>query len=411
MQEHGIGRGSGQEASAAATDGRAWRLRMAGGFRGVVRSFPPDPPGSSTILQPLQDGKRRIGYNARIMQTGAFPILDALALVAEGRDLTREQAREVIRLIMEGSATQAQIGALLMGLRMKGESVEEMAGAAEAMRELATPVVSSRRPLLDTCGTGGDGRGTYNISTAVAFVAVACGVAVAKHGNRSVSSRSGSADVLEAAGVRIDLSAEEMGRCLDEVGLAFLFAPLLHGAMRHAIGPRRELRLRTLFNLLGPLTNPAGAELQLLGVYNSEKARLMAGVLRNLGSRGAWVVHGLDGCDELSVCEDSIAFCVTKGEEIRELRVRPEDAGIARGLPGAIAGGDPKTNADWLIGLLSGGVRDASRDMVVLNAAAALMVAGRAGSLAEGRALAEEAIDSARARGILDRLREVTRKL
>jgi anthranilate phosphoribosyltransferase len=345
-------------------------------------------------------------------QPSPFSMADALARVADRSDLTRDEARSIIAQIMAGEATPAQIGALLMGLRMKGETVAELAGAAEAMRAAATKVRTSRRPLLDTCGTGGDGRGTWNISTAVALVAASCGVAVAKHGNRSVSSRSGSADVLEAVGVKIDLDAEQMGRCLDEVGFAFLYAPILHGAMRHAIGPRREMRLRTLFNLLGPLTNPAGAELQLLGVYDAEKARLMAGVLRALGTARAWVVHGLDGCDELSISADSIAFEV-KGEPepIDELHVRPEDARLERASGESVAGGAPAENGRWLVDLLSGGVKDASRDMVLLNAAAALQVAGLAGSLAAGRWLAEEALADGRAAALLARLREVTQKL
>ncbi len=343
--------------------------------------------------------------------SGSFGIVDALQLVAEGRDLEQAQARCVMGEIMEGSATPAQIGAFLMGLRMKGETATEIAGAAEAMRALATPIPTTRRPLLDTCGTGGDGRGTWNISTAVAFVVAACGVAVAKHGNRSVSSRSGSADVLEAAGVKIDLTAEQMGRCLDEVGLAFLFAPILHGAMRHALGPRRELKLRTLFNLLGPLTNPAGAELQLLGVYDAAKAELVAGALRAMGSREALVVHGLDGLDELSVCADSVAWRVRGRKEIEALRIRPEDLGFSRAAPDVLAGGDPVRNAQWLVDLLEGRVRDGSRDMVVLNAAAALAVAGVASSLEAGRPLAEEALDDGRSAQVLAKLREVSRKV
>ena len=329
---------------------------------------------------------------------------EALARVAEEGSLSREEARAVIGRIMEGLATPAQIGALLMGLRMKGETVEEVAGAAEAMRATATRVRTSRRPLLDTCGTGGDSKGTYNVSTATALVIAACDVAVAKHGNRSVSSRCGSADVLEALGLRIDLSAEQMGQCLDEVGFAFLFAPTLHGAMRHAIGPRREIRLRTLFNLLGPLTNPAGAELQLLGVYHPEKARLMAGVLRALGTERAWVVHGLDGCDELSVCADSLVFSVAGPQQpVAELRISPEEAGLARSADESLAGGEPAENARWLAELLGGGSAGAPRDMVLLNAAAALMVAGRA--------LAEEALRDGRAAALLDRLRHFTRKI
>ena len=245
---------------------------------------------------------------------------------------------------------------------------------------------------------------------AVGFVAAACGVAMAKHGNRSISSRSGSADVLEAAGVRINLTAEQAGRCLDEVGLAFLFAPLLHGAMRHAIGPRRELRLRTLFNLLGPLTNPAGATLQLLGVYDAEKALLTAGVLHSLGTRKAWVVHGDDGVDELSISGPSSVFEVTPAG-VTPLRVSPEEIGLSRARPESLIGADPAANARWLDALFEGRVRDGSRDMVVLNSAAALVVANRTDSLASGRVLAEEALDQGQALDVLRRLREVSHAL
>jgi anthranilate phosphoribosyltransferase len=337
-------------------------------------------------------------------------MLRALALVADGHDLDRAQSCAAITRIMRGEATAAQIGALLMGLRLKGETLDELAGAAEAMRSFATPVRCTRRPLLDTCGTGGDGRGTPNISTAAGLVAAACGAVVAKHGNRSVSSRSGSADVLEAAGVRIDLSPEQMGRCLEEVGFALLFAPTLHGAMKHAVGPRREMRLRTIFNLLGPLTNPAGAERQLLGVFDEAKARLVAGALRLVGVERAWVVHGSDGLDELSVTADSLVFEVAGDAPVGESRVTPEDVGLPRHslLP---MGGDPAENARWLLDLLSGSRRDASRDMVVFNTAAALVVAGVAPSLREARAAAEDAIDAGKALALLVHLRDVTNRL
>jgi anthranilate phosphoribosyltransferase len=341
---------------------------------------------------------------------GGDPVLMALARIADGQDLDRAGSRAVITRIMRGEATPAQIGALLMGLRLKGETLDELAGAAEAMRDFATPVRCARRPLLDTCGTGGDGRGTPNISTAAGLVAAACGAVVAKHGNRSVSSRSGSADVLEAAGVRIDLSAEQMGRCLEDVGFALLFAPMLHGAMKHALGPRREMRLRTIFNLLGPLTNPAGAERQLLGVFDEGKARLVAGALRLVGVERAWVVHGMDGLDELSVTTDSLVFEVAGDAPVRESRMTPEEAGLRRHalLP---VGGNPAENARWLLDMLSGSLRDVSRDMVVFNAAAGLVVAGVASSLPEGRAAAEEALDGGQAAALLVRLRDVTGRL
>lgn len=336
-----------------------------------------------------------------------FDIVDALARVADRQNLSRQETCAVIRQIMSGATTPAQIGALLMGLRMKGETVDELAGAAEVMRELATPVHTQRTPLLDTCGTGGDGRGTFNISTAVAFVAAGAGVAVAKHGNRSVSSRSGSADVLEALGVGIDLDAGAMGRCLDEVGLAFLFAPKLHAATRYAVGPRREMKMRTLFNLLGPLTNPAAAHHQLLGVFAPDKARLVADALALLGSRRAWVVHGLDGLDEISLIGPTLVLDV-EGGGVRERMVSPSDAGC-RAVADVPLGGDPAENAQWLLDVLDGRRRDASFEMVLLNAAAALLVCGRAADLVEGRQRALDSIEGGAARRVLDELRTFTR--
>jgi len=355
---------------------------------------------------------------AGVSGSGSISIPEALARLVAGQDLGRGEARAVIGQVMEGEATPAQIGALLMALRMKGESVAEVAGAADAMRAAATPVRTARRPLLDTCGTGGDGQGSFNISTAAGLLAAACGVAVAKHGNRSVSSRCGSADVLEAAGVRIDLTADQMGHCLDEVGFAFLYAPALHRAMRHAIGPRREIRLRTIFNLLGPLTNPAGAQIQLLGAFDLPRARLLAEVLRELGGTRAWVVHGLDGSDELTVGEESAVFAVGAtsaadgaAAEIEERRLAPEDAGLPRSPGGVPAGADPLENARWLRELLAGERRDATRDMVLLNTAAALHLAGAANSVGEGRALAEDALADGRGFRLLEELIRVTQSL
>lgn len=341
------------------------------------------------------------------MEEQAFTIVEGLARIAERGDLSQAEARSVIGQIMAGAATSAQIGALLMGLRMKGETIDELAGAAEAMRACVTAVQTVRSPLLDTCGTGGDGHGTYNISTAVAFVAAGAGASVAKHGNRSVSSRSGSADVLEALGVRIDLDAAQMGRCLDEVGIAFLFAPVLHGAMKYAIGPRRELKLRTLFNLLGPLTNPAGARRQLLGVFDPRRAAQMAEVLHRLGTERAWVVCGAGGLDELAIHGPSVAFVVSP-EGVRRKRILPEDAGLPRGDEAAARGGDPEENARWLRALLCDEIQGASRDLVLLNAAAALVVSGVARDLKTARRRAEEAIRSGAATEKLERLREAS---
>lgn len=338
-------------------------------------------------------------------------VIHALARLADRQDLTRDESRAALEQIMRGEATDAQIGGFLMGLRIKGETVDELVGAAEAMRAFATPVRTARAPLLDTCGTGGDRSGSFNVSTAVAFVAAGAGANVAKHGNRSVSSRSGSADVLEALGVRIDLDAEAMGKCLDEVGLAFLFAPRLHGAMKYAIGPRREMRLRTLFNMLGPLTNPAGATRQLLGVFSPEAGGLMAGVLRALGSEHAWVVHGRDGLDELSICSPSFVREVRGEAAIVEFEIEPGTLGLAIGDRTEIVGEDPATNAAWLAGLLENEIHGSSRRIVVLNAAAALHVAGRAETVQDGVGLAEESIASGRALQVLRRLREVSNAL
>lgn len=254
----------------------------------------------------------------------------AIRTVVERRDLSAEQMRGIMRTIMTGEATPAQIGGFLIGLRMKGETVDEIAAAAGVMRELATPVTARVDHLVDTCGTGGDGASTFNISTAVAFVAAAAGAHVAKHGNRSVSSKSGSADVLEAAGVNLDLSAEQVARCIEEVGVGFLFAPRHHGAMKHAIGPRKEMGVRTIFNVLGPLTNPAGAPNQVLGVFSADLVEPLAHVLKQLGSRHVMVVHAEDGLDEISIAAPT-KVAQLKGE-ISVATITPEDFNLPRGI-------------------------------------------------------------------------------
>jgi len=340
-----------------------------------------------------------------------FTIVDSLARIASRQDLTRGESRSVFDQMMRGDATPAQIGAFLLGMRMKGETAEELTGAAETMRAWVDPVRSVRSPLLDTCGTGGDQSGTYNVSTAVALVAAGAGVAVAKHGNRSVSSKSGSADVLQSMGLRMDLTAAEMGACLDEVGIAFLFAPTLHPATRHAVGPRRELKLRTLFNLLGPLTNPAGATRQLLGVFDRDGARLVAEVLSRLGTEHAWVVHGLEGLDELSITGPSVVFEVRgRGLPVQTLEIDPRALGFPAVDPAEIQGGDPSENAAWLERLLENRVTDGSRHIVVLNAAAALHVAGKVDSLEAGIVLAEDTLTSGRAAATFAQLREVSQR-
>ncbi len=337
----------------------------------------------------------------------------AIARLVETQSLSRDDARGVMRIVMRGEASPAQVSALLVALRMKGETVEEIAGAAEAMREAAVRVSTSRRPVVDTCGTGGDGRGTLNISTAAALVAAGGGVVVAKHGNRAVSSRAGSADVLEALGVRIDLGPEQLTKCLDSVGFAFLFAPHLHPAMRHAIGPRREIRIRTLFNILGPLTNPAGAERQVLGVFASYLAPILARVLGDLACEHALVVHGAAGEDELSLAGENLAIEVRgTSDALRSIDLRARDFGLAeQGDIDALRGGDAAENARWITSLLEGSISGPTRDTVLLNAAAAFYVAGLANDVGEGCARAAESIDSGAARRLLDRLRETSRKL
>ncbi|MEW6398279.1 MAG: anthranilate phosphoribosyltransferase [Bacillota bacterium] len=330
---------------------------------------------------------------------------EALHRVVEGVSLSAGEAEAAMREIMEGRATEAQIGAYLTALRMKGETADEIAGSARAMRALATPVVCRHPRLVDTCGTGGDGRGSFNISTAAALVVAGAGQPVAKHGNRGVSSRSGSADVLEALGVRIDLDPGQMAYCLDEVGIAFLYAPRLHAAMRFAARPRRELGMRTIFNLLGPLTNPAGARRQLLGVYDASLVGLVARVLALVGTEHALVVHG-DGFDELTTTGPNLVAEVTpQGVRVDEVDAR--DLGLPRAGRGDLVGGTPQDNAEMIVALLSG-ERGPRRDVVVLNGGAALYASGQAGSLREGISLAARAIDTGRAMATLGALQRFT---
>ena len=330
-----------------------------------------------------------------------------LIKLSRGHDLDAPEAEEAMRTIMAGQATPAQIGAFLMGLRAKGETVEELVGCARAMRAFAVQVQSRHALLVDTCGTGGDGSGTFNISTAAAFVVAGAGQPVAKHGNRAASSRSGSADVLEALGVRIDLAPEVVGRCRDEVGLAFLFAQRHHGAMRHVAGPRRELGFRTIFNLLGPLCNPAGAQAQVVGVPDPKLVEPVAEALRRLGTRRALVVHGSDGLDEFTLGGPSLVADTADGEAAGAREVRPESLGLEPADREALAGGSPQDNADIVLAILrgAGGPR---RDVVCLNAAAALVAGGRARDLAEGLELARRSIDGGAALERLEALRRFT---
>jgi anthranilate phosphoribosyltransferase len=330
----------------------------------------------------------------------------AIRAVTEPRDLDPTDMEAVMRLIMTGQATPAQIGGFLIGLRMKGETVGEIAAAARVMRELATRVEVSGPHLVDTCGTGGDGASTFNISTASALVTAAAGGRVAKHGNRSVSSSSGSADVLEAAGVRLDLSPEQVADCIDQVGVGFLFAPQHHSAMKHAIGPRKEMGVRTLFNLLGPLTNPAGAPNQVLGVFGEAWVEPLARVLQQLGSEHVLVVHAEDGLDEISIGAPT-RVAELKDGGITVYTVTPEDFGLERSALDGIAVTDAAQSLAMIREVLDNRPGPA-RDIVMLNAGAAIYAAGVAESLAGGIERAGEVLENGRARATLDALVRVT---
>ncbi len=323
-------------------------------------------------------------------------------------DLTPAEVEAAFETIFQGEATPAQMGAFLVGLRMKGETPAEIAAAATVMRRRATSVrTPPGRMVLDTCGTGGDGAGSFNISTAAALVVAGAGITVAKHGNRSVSSQSGSADLLTACGVEVDVAVEVVERCLAEVGIGFLYAPALHGAMRH-VGPvRREVGVRSIFNLLGPLANPARAPRQLLGVYAASLVPVVAETLARLGTERALVVHGLEGLDEISPSGPTRAAWVEAGQ-VREVELRPEDGGLTPVPRGGIQGGTPEDNARLLAGLL-GGHSGPLREAVLLNAGAALWVADAVETLAEGVLRAAESIDSGAARTRLERLVSLTR--
>jgi anthranilate phosphoribosyltransferase len=318
-------------------------------------------------------------------------IQSAIARLLEGTDLSRDEAREVMDQVMRGEATPAQIAGFLIALRAKGETVEEIAGCAEAMRGHALPVRPERTDVIDTAGTGGDGAGTVNLSTAAALVAAAAGTAVAKHGNRAVSSACGSADVLEALGFDIELPPEEIAKSIDELGFGFLFAQAHHPAMRHAGPVRRELATRTVFNILGPLTNPAGAGRQVVGVFAPELAGTVAEALSGLGTHRAMVVHGAGGIDELSPAGVNLAYHVNGGIEREDLD--PRDLGIPRCAPSDLSGGTPAENAES-IRRVFGGAPGPRRDAVLLNAAAALMVAEITEDMRQGLAIAVTAIDS-----------------
>jgi len=329
-------------------------------------------------------------------------VQNALAQLLDGRDLTRADARRVMGSIMAGDATPAQIGGFLVALRLKGETADEIAGCAEAMREHVLPVKPERDDLVDTAGTGGDGGKTFNISTAAALVAAAAGAGVAKHGNRSVSSQSGSADVLEALGFELDLPAERIAESIDSLGFGFMFAPMHHPAMRHAAPVRRELAARTVFNVLGPLTNPAGARAQVVGVYSPLLVPVIADVLAKLGARRAFVVHGAGGIDELSPAGPNLVCEVVDGS-VRQREIDPRDLGVERCDPQELRGGSAEENAVKIREVFDG-ANGPPRAAILLNAAGAVAAGGHAADLAEGYALAREALDSGAAGERLDAL-------
>lgn len=336
-------------------------------------------------------------------------IQEALRLIQAGGEIDTDDAESVFGNIMRGEATPAQIGALLMGLSIQGETPDILAGAARAMRGAATRIHPKATGLMDTCGTGGDGASTFNISTTAALVLAAAGVPVAKHGNRAISSKTGSADVLEALGVRLDISPDTVADCIDETGIGFLFAPAHHPAMKHAAGPRRELGVRSIFNLLGPLTNPAHAEYQVIGVYAKNKLHLIASALQQLGVRRALVVHGRDGLDEVTTVTLTDAIWVEQDSPLRQFEIDPVAFGMPYAKAADLTGSDAQTNAAIMKDILAG-ENGPRRDIVLLNTAVALWVAGKADGIAAGLRMAAEAIDSGKAAEVLARLVTFTRQ-
>ena len=336
-------------------------------------------------------------------------IQEAIKTVTERRDLTRDEMRSVMQQIMTGEATLAQIGGFLIGLRMKGESIDEITAAAEVMRSLATPVVVDLPHLVDIVGTGGDGQNTFNISTASALVVAAAGGNVAKHGNRSVSSSSGSADLLEAAGVRIDLNPEQVADCVRQVGLGFMFAPAHHSAMKHAIGPRKEMAVRTIFNVLGPLTNPAGTPHQVVGVFSRALVEPMATVLAQLGSRHVLVVSSEDGLDEISIAAPTFVAEMKSGR-VTTTTITPEQFGLERGELSSLAVDSVESSLSKIRSVLDN-VPGAVRDVVILNAGAAIYVCGLVDSFERGTQRAAEMIAQGKAKEKLDQLVEFTNAL
>jgi len=336
-------------------------------------------------------------------------IKEAIGTVVNGRSLTFEQGAAVMEEIMIGEATPAQFAAFVTALHIKGETVDEIAGLASVMQAKATSVQVTP-PVVDTCGTGGDGCCSFNISTTAAFIVAGAGLKVAKHGNRAMSSHCGSADVLEALGVRIELGAEAVAQCLETVGIGFMFAPVFHPAMKYAAAPRREIGIRTVFNILGPLTNPAGARFQVIGVPSKELGEKIAFVLHRLGTEHSLVVHGIDGMDEISISRNSLVWDVNQHRVLPPYEVSPDDFGFMKASITQIKGGTARQNAKILRGILSGEV-GARRNIVIMNAAAALVAGNQASDLKEGAFIAEKTLDSGKALAKLDELIKLSRSL
>ncbi len=335
-------------------------------------------------------------------------IKEAINLLVSGISLSESEMAECMKEIMEGRATDSQIGSFLTALRIKGETVEEITGAARIMRDKAAKI-KAPEGVLDTCGTGGDMSHTFNISTATAIVVAAAGIPVAKHGNRAVSSQAGSADVLESLGVKIDLAPEKVEQCLFETGFGFLFAPLFHPAMKYAIGPRREMGIRTVFNILGPITNPAGAKRQILGVFTSKLTEPLAMVLGNLGAEDAMVVHGEDGLDEITVTNGTKVSRFADGK-VENLYLSPEDFGLSRGKKDDLLGGGKEENAQIILRILNG-EKGHKRDIILINSAAAITVSGKTNDLKTALEIAKNSIDSGKALKKLEEIKKVSNSL
>lgn len=334
---------------------------------------------------------------------------DIISKVSSGRDLSQKEAENALNVIMTGKATPSQIACLLTALRMKGETIDEITGFAKMMRKHADSIKPEAKNIVDTCGTGGDVSRTFNISTVSALVAAGAGVVVAKHGNRSVSSKCGSADILEALGVKVDLEPKKVEKCIDEAGIGFLFAPVFHKAMKFVMPSRREIGIRTVFNILGPLTNPANAKAQVLGVYDPKLTTLMASVLKNLGVKRALVVHGSDGLDEISISK-STRVSELKNGKVRNYNLYPEDVGLKRGKKDSLVCKNIQKNIKMAQNILSGKEKGAPRDIVVLNAGAVIYVSGRADTIREGIAKAICSIDSGAALDKLQQLIKFTKR-